>query len=192
MKPSWQLRQQGLAFGDIYGRQIIISCRDGMKALDAAGKPIHDIPTAPIQTGNYYCGHLIGFQDRPTYLLLNGAPVVGAWTPVTCLTDRNSNVKAGLFKVFAQAHTAVNVSYRVIVYLRPGGSNWTAAFNSNTPEIRSYISQTGATCNAIGHSSVLPCPINPDDNTIEYWYESVPAAGGVVQAIAITQLGVFI
>jgi len=62
-----RLHNAELNITDWRNRQILISNRDGMKALDAAGKCIHDIPDAPILRDMDVKGHILGFNNPPTY-----------------------------------------------------------------------------------------------------------------------------
>jgi hypothetical protein len=61
-----RLHNANIGIGDDYGRYIGISPAEGLLARDAAGKIIHDIPTAPILADMIYGGHLI-WRDAADY-----------------------------------------------------------------------------------------------------------------------------
>ncbi len=58
-----RLNNASIIIADKYNRQMRISNADGMMAKDAAGRIIHDIPNAVIQTADIYCGHAIWFAQ---------------------------------------------------------------------------------------------------------------------------------
>jgi len=61
-----RLHNAPLILTDYLQRQIRISNADGLLALDAAGKVIHDIPNAPVFSDMSYGGHMIWLQRTST------------------------------------------------------------------------------------------------------------------------------
>jgi len=182
-----RLHNAELNITDWRNRQILISNRDGMKALDAAGKCIHDIADAPVLVGNRYCGHRHWFQDLGTYILLNTtSPTLDSWTEITCLNTGNDNMRLGLFKIH-MSWSAVAQNYPFMaIYFRPKGTSWDKGTTSNTPGWSSQALTGAAHLTLMSDVIMMECPIG-DDDKIEYYF-SVPGAS-TDEILTITQLG---
>jgi len=186
-----RLHNAELNITDWRNRQILISNRDGLMAKDAAGKVIHDIPDMPILVDRWYCGHLNFFEGLSTnYLILaDTSAEYQTWTDVTCVTDGNSNVKAGLFRVNFSVGQGNLTQIFGSVFLRPKGSSWSTSASSACPLLTHNVSVSGAYVTHIQGIGMLICPIG-DNNQIQYYFDY--SGGGSNETLYLTQLGVFI
>jgi len=181
-----RLHNAELNITDWRNRQILISNQDGLMAKDAAGTVIHDIPDAPIQSGRYYCGHLNWFREQSSYVIYDEVtPPDEAWTPVTCLLENNTNVRAGLFKVWVYSNLTEEGENYVYLVLRPKGSGWDSGITANAPALYTLTNPL-LRVNLMG---LLMCPIG-DDNSIDFFFNYPPTASS--KRLLIAQLGIFI
>jgi hypothetical protein len=180
-------------FEDSDTRTIKIGPSFGIIARDGRNVIIHDLPDAIIQDTNFYCGHLIHFNDDDAFLLYSSSAYTeGVWTEVTCISNGNSNVKAGLFQIAINSrHTSLTYDSDQIctIALRPNGTSWGAG--SKTPLLSRTLTLnfSETIIFSASLSGQLICPIG-DDFKIEFFASVRPDAGS--KAITIAQLGVFI
>lgn len=86
---------------DSLNRRIKISTTDGLKALDAQGKIIHDIPDQAIANGEYYMGHLVWWH--PPQIIFYAEGLLGNNTyEIAVLTRNYQNIKGVLLNISAK------------------------------------------------------------------------------------------
>ena len=182
-----RMHNAALTITDNFRRLIDISPSAGLYATDAAGTPIHDIPDALIQKGNWYLGHDLWNDDRVTYKIYDVVDFPeDTWTDVTCLLNANSNVKKGIFKIRLDGAGGAVTTPQLFICLRPKGTAWGTAYTDNTPRFENRLVFSSTICTQIRNVFVLQCPLG-DDNKIQFYARANPDT--TQRLLTITQLG---
>jgi len=184
-----------LSLIDDKNRSVEIGPATGLLARDAGGTIIHDIPNAPVQTGRYYCGHMVWFTDDTQYKIFYDASAwtnnpYNSWkTGIATVTGGNSNIKAGIFKVQVSANWSSGAAtVSINVQLRPYGASWSYTTSNNTPGLGFRVYYDGT--NAPHIYGILICPLGTDGKIDTYVGTTSANLNGGTQTI--TQLGVLI
>lgn len=186
-----RMHNAGLTITDYKNRLIDISNRAGLKALDAGGQVIHDIPDAPVQTDMFWLGHINYFNDDTDFLIYTHLTAPEAtWTSVVCELGGNTNVRGGLFRIFIQGVGTPVTNGFVWCVLRPKGSDWSfdyAVYPS--PVLGNRVQLSVGTINSINHLGLLICPIG-NDNSVDFYASFAP--DDTQRKLQIVQLGVLV
>jgi len=207
-KSGIRMHNSSLTITDNRNRLIDISNRTGLLAKDAGGTIIHDIPDAPVLSGNILLGHSLHLTELADYRLLNTTtPVLETWTPLQCLTNNNNNIKGviliiGCSRYFNRAGVSGWDMLDVYCYVRPKGSNWSAGIPYTTPSNapcvwhRSSLDTASVGDEKIvgycGGNGMVFCPLG-DDNSIDYYFGDFPGTlYNGSRRLSISQLGILI
>lgn len=155
--------QSPMGFYDAAGRYIEISPATGMRAKDAAGYVLHDLPDAPFLAGFYPCGHLYYVDPRNSWtLLFNTTPTTGSWNDISIGTYMNgiTNIKAVLCNIFIRAYLASSTIATATVYFRPKGTTWDTSGAMATPYVRILGSGFSSGNHTFETTGTIICPID--------------------------------
>lgn len=172
-------------------RTIEIGAGKGIKATDADGETIHDIPTNPFSSGNLYLGHLIWLEDNSQYELMDLQGVTNStWTDLTCIVDNNTNVKGVLLRVTANTYGTASSGASIQVWFRPNGTSWTGGIssNNNCPGLHNQIGTASNEVDGLWTTGMVAVPIG-DDNKIQFYCSGTLSSGAQLE---VSQVGLFI
>ena len=190
-----RLHNASFSLTDDKNRSVEIGAAEGLLARDAGGTIIHDIPDAPMSTGNYYCGHILWFENQSTYQLLYDASAwtnfpYNSWkTGISTTATNNSNARAGIFKIIASANWSSGAAQIALyISLRPYGTTWSYQTTQNSPGFGMTVYYDGTNAPAV--QGFIMCPLGTDGK-IDI-YISATAANLNSGGVTITQIGLLI
>jgi len=171
---------------DAINRRIRISTIDGLKALDAQNKIIHDIPDQAIANGEYYMGHMIWWNDPGVTLVNTPITTSQVWYTVNIARRSYTNIKGVILDVYCSYNPAQNVAWgNTRVAFRPFGSNL-GPVDCFTPYVSMNL--TGSYVDYLRSSMMLIIPVGPNGSELSFQYWP----GQELELLFIGQRGILI
>lgn len=186
-----RLHNAQLALTDDWNRSIEISPATGMLARDAAGKILHDIPTAALAQASYAMGHFYEFEeDTAAYTILDDStPTIGSWeTGLQAVSGGHSNVKGVRLKVYVNGTGAAGMADTRLI-MRPTGSAWSSSILDMPVADCITFTLSSGTFSSATRVAIMDVPVT---SALQFDYYLILYPSSSTTRLVIQQLGVWI